>query len=466
MIQLNRSMMERYEIPDHRPQTLRAALFGADGRILGAAARLLDIANERGGDLGALCVTAAAPALRAQDGMFTLLVRGDRADGTPFSEERVVQSILEALEPDADFDALMARAALPQLNLLFVSAGCGAVELMLMARFLYARWSAKLDAPEVLLLDEHPLPETSGTVRAALRALGGRWEASGAFDRWLEAMPLQTLLCDGLSGRLSDQERARAQRDMNYRDDFIAWAEPLVVLTPERRAPEALQDALDGRDFADARLRKARIFDALTALCAAMGFLCGLDSFSQVMRDEELRAWIGRAVFDELMPALPMAKEAIAPDVISAFGRLENSMNDMPLLEIGRGLVRNFPRTLLPAIQAWAEREYDAPARLSLALSAIIMLYAGARENRAGGYEVQRGERAYALTDDPEILRAFSLLAHDVPAETLAYAALADRTLWGADLREIDGLELRVSLCLSSIQRIGLRETLRLQEKG
>ena len=47
----------------------------------------------------------------------------------------------------------------------------------------------------------------------------------------------------------------------------------------------------------------------------------------------------------------------------------------------------------------------------------------------------------------------------------LAYAALAYRDIWGADLREIDGLEMRVAFNLSSIQRIGFRETLRLQSE-
>jgi len=100
---------------------------------------------------------------------------------------------------------------------------------------------------------------------------------------------------------------------------------------------------------------------------------------------------------------------------------------------------------------------------LSLALAAAIMLYAGARENDGGAYEVARGEKAAVIHDDPEILEAFSRLAHDMPAESLAYAALADWAIWGADLREVDGLEMRVTFDLSSIQRIGLRETMRLQ---
>ena len=81
MVQLSRSMMERYEISDRRPQTLRAVIFGADARMLGAVARMLDRANESGADLGAACVTGKAEALSAQDGMFTMLIRGEGLDG-------------------------------------------------------------------------------------------------------------------------------------------------------------------------------------------------------------------------------------------------------------------------------------------------------------------------------------------------------------------------------------------------
>ena len=462
MVQLSLSMMERYEIENRRPGALRAALFGADQRMLGVAARLLDAANERGGDLGALCVDPAAAALRNQDGMFTLLVRGEAEDGSPIREERVVQSIIDALDPEGEFDRLLELAGREELNLLFISGGCTPVETALLARFLYARWEAGLGAPDVLVVEEHPLPEDGENLRACVRALSGGWTRGEAFERWLAEAPFQLLLAESLSGPLADAERV--QREMNYRDDFIAWAEPQLRCTPQLHAPEALADVLEAEDFALACARRERIFDALVFLCAPVGFLCGMHTFAETLRDEKLRAWIGRAFFEELLPALPWSREESAPWVISAFNRLENPMNDMPLLEIGLGLLKHFSRTILPAVRSWAEREFEAPKRLSLALSAAVMLYAGARRGDDGAFEVQRGEERFRLRDDEAILEAFSRLAHDVPSETLAYAVLADRDLWGADLREIDGLELAVACDLSAIQRAGLRETLRLTE--
>ena len=50
-------------------------------------------------------------------------------------------------------------------------------------------------------------------------------------------------------------------------------------------------------------------------------------------------------------------------------------------------------------------------------------------------------------------IERFFTLAHDMPPESLAYAALADRELWHTDLRQIDGLEDRVALDIAAMQR-------------
>lgn len=461
MIQLNRSIMERYEIAARRPATVRAALFGANRATLGVAARLLDRANEGGGDLGAVCVSSAAAALRVQDGMFTLLVRGE-VDESAVREERVVQSVLAAVDPEAEFEDFLAQARRPELALCFLSEDASAVEIALLARFLHARWEARLPAPAVLLLGDAPQPGAASALRAAVAALAREWTGFCDFSAWLDGARFSAALADGMCGPLSDAERDRAQREMNYRDDFLAWAEPHLSCCIEGGSPDLLAAVCDPANFDLAVERKCRIFDALVFLCAPIGFLWGMNSFSEVLRDETLRKFIGGAFFDELLPAMPWPREEISPLVISAFARLENPMNDVPLLEIGKNLLSRFPRTALPAIRDFARREFDAPPRLTLALCAAIMLCAGARANERGEYEVLRGERRFVLRDSAQVLQTFSALAHDMPSESLAYAVLADRDLWGEDLREIDGLELRASLDLSAIQRTGIREALRI----
>ena len=465
MIQLNRSMMDRYEIPARRPDALRCIFFGADALMLGAVYRMIDRANELGRDLGTACVCSlsAADCLNAQDGMLTLMIRGEKPDGTALREERVLQGILAALEPERDFEALLQLAAKPELELIFCHAAPDALETGLIARILVERSAKGLPMPQIFCISDRPEPGCAAELLANVTAVACKWSAG------LPVPDIRAVLAETLCGAITGAERDKRIYEMNYRDDMLAWAEPQLRLSFDGEVPALLQGvegAVSTGDFACLLSRKARIFDSAVFLCASLGFLCGMDNFSQVMKDDQLRDWIGHAFFDEILPGLPYAREDIAPDVISAFERLENPMNDMRLLETGRSLLRDFPRTLLPAVRAYAQENFEAPRHIALALAAAIMLYAGARPDANGDYCVQHGEVTQKLWDDPDILEDFARLAHDMPAETLAYAALANRAAWGADLREIDGLEMRVTFDLSAIQRIGLRQTMKLHAEN
>ena len=455
MVQLSLGMLEHYEIPNRRPGRAQALLLGADRLMLGCAAPLLDAAG-----MGACCVCEAADALRVQDGMYTLLLRGEREDGGAIREECVIQSICQVCAPERDFAEIMAFAG-ADMQLLMMSADADAPSLALAARACYEAWRCRKTLPRLLIFSERPADDCVQARLRAMAAIARGWHGGAEFAAALSNADAQAVLAGRLCGPLNVSERAAAQREMNYRDDFIAWAEPENVCIFEYGAPEDLKCAAGNADYEAARIARTRVFDALVFLCAGLGYLAGRRSFADVLDDEALRGFIGRTFTQEIMPALPLPKEQATQAVISAFSRLENHQNDMPLLEIGGGLLGGMPRSVLPAIRAYAEREFDAPKRLTLALAAAVMLYAGARLNAGGQWEVARGEELSPIYDEAEVLALFSTLAHDMPAETLAYAVLADRSLWGEDLREIPGLEMRMCFDISAIQRAGLMETLR-----
>ena len=248
---------------------------------------------------------------------------------------------------------------------------------------------------------------------------------------------------------------------MNYADGMLHLAEPCAALTIQ--ASPALRERLtvgDGGairvvdDLTPALESKRRYFDAGLFAMAAPGWLLGCNTLCECMKHERLRAFVGRCYADELLPADPNERAALAPQVIQAFERFENPLNDNPILPSVRPLLSRFRRAVLPLMQSWANENFEPPRRLSFALAATIMLYAGARPNAQGRYEVYRGTQVFTLDDDPEALSVFSTLSHDMPPEVLAYAALADRELWqGEDLRQIDGLEARVALDIANLQR-------------
>ena len=220
MQRLCTGMMERYEIENRRPSAVNAVQFGMGEALLATVDRRIDDYNAKsdaGDRIGIACVQAGetghAQRLAAQDGMYTLLVRG-YADEEAVTREQVVQCILQAVDPEAEPDALGALAAAPDIALALVDDTPA-------ARALASRFLA--------------LRQAAGRAAVPLFHLG---EPAG--DWGDEAFPM---LADSLAFRAEADEAARQCAEMNYLDEMLHIAEPharLTLVAPEelpRRFP-------------------------------------------------------------------------------------------------------------------------------------------------------------------------------------------------------------------------------------
>ena len=459
MQRLKRDMLSRYEIPERAPGTLNAVQFGMGEALMGVADRLIDGA---GAGVGIACLgtdakvrQGADPAalLREQDGLYTVLVRGYR-DDQPVRREDVVQCVLR-VPGEEELEALAREPGL-ELGLIDSQTDGGGDALALAARLLKARHAAGMDGLSFICLGN--APDCAERVRASIAE---RVDEPG-FEGWLRSVNnFYPALAEGFAPRADAREAARQCAEMNYADGMLRIAEPFARLVIQAPAPVRRRWPLDGAgeirfvdDIAPLMARKRRLFDAGLFAMAAPGWLLGCDTLSDCMKHERLRAFVGGTYYEELLSAGEGAREEDAAYVIEAFERFENPLNANAILRAGRYLLRRFERGALPLMRAWAEENFEPPRRLSFALAATIMVYAGARPNASGQYEIFRGTQVHTLVDDPEALAVFATLSHDMPPEALAYAALADRELWhGEDLREIDGLEARVALDIANLQR-------------
>ena len=422
MPRLHPDMMARYEIEDHRPARINAVQFGTGEALLGTVDRLID--DARAG-IGIACVEADASGharrLTAQRGLYTVVIRGYVGEEA-VRREQVVQCVLSACGPEG-LDALAHDQEI----------ALGIVD----------------DTPEA-------------------RALAARF-AESRRDLGLGDVPMlrlgEDMLADSLAFRSEPDEARRECAEMNYLDDMLHLAEPYARLTI--RASDQLRaafplDRAGGVRFADeadfrlaARLR-AQVFDAGLFLMAAAGWLNGCDTLSDCMRHKRLRRFVGEGFTREIMPALQDIDRAILERaVIDSFARYENPLNRNRILRAADHLIARFSRGIFPLMRALSEQNFEPPRRLSFALAATIMLYAGARRQpETGACAVARGKQVETLHDDPAAaIKRFFTLAHDMPPESLAYAALADRELWHTDLRQVDGLEARVALDIAAMQR-------------
>ena len=455
MKRLGLGILKDYEIEYNRPDRLAFVQFGDDPMLLGLADRLIDDANRLGANLGVAVVSPGdagyARELKEQDGLFTVFVRGEKGEAR-VHREQVVQCVLQALDPARDEAALQAlcengniRCALLHGDPIGEYAARDRLCEALALRFLSGRWKAGLPAPRVVLLCEDR--DESAELRARWLALARQWRAGDAFEAWLGGMEIVPALSDALTFRCGAEEAARLCTEMNYADAMIHYTEPLARLTVQagadagRCAAAANVEGLEWTDdLAPHFLYKTRIFDAGMFALAAAGRLRGCRTLAECVRDEALRELAGRAMMDEILPALDAERAELAAYVERCYERYGNPMNDNRLEDAARGLAHRFCIGALPAVRAYAAEHFAAPPSLTVALAAMVLLLADTRPEDGGWKTVVDGEKI-PVHESPRALEAFSKLSSDMDPESLAYAVLADRDLWhGEDLRDIDGL--------------------------
>lgn len=455
MKRLNRSILEDYEIQVNRPQRLCGVQIGDDRVLMGLVDRLVDDANAKGANVGLAVVQPGeagfAGQLKEQDGMFTTFVRGE-VNEKPVHREQVVQSVLEALDPVQDDARLLELAADEGIRFLVLHTDetgefaerdrvCAAIA----ARMLAERWRGSVSPVAVIVCGNDV--QCADALKAELIGFADEWGVADGFGAWLDGCRFFPALADCLVFRSSAEEAARLCSQMNYADAMIHLAEPYGLWSIQADEAFRAEFPLDvceqirfTSDLSGDLIRKTRIFDAGLFSLTALGCLHGNETLAECMKDDPLRDLVGHALLDEMLPYMPIDRDALIPYIITCYERYSNPMNDNLLWEAGSGLVHRFNVGILPALRAYADEHFEPPRYLTVALAAVILFYADARL-RDSGYETVVGQTFVPVHESSEVLAAFSRLASDMDPESLAYAVLSDRTLWATDLRDIPGLE-------------------------
>lgn len=442
MKQLKRAIMADYEIADNAPNGVCGVQFGANETLLGVADRLIDDANRAGGHTGLALVAAdgSVEKLREQDNLYTLFARGDLNE-SEVNLEQVIQPFVRLFDPEKDDAALMHFAQTAEIDFILLSkenwdTAAQKQNYSLAARFLLERGKGGKPPVKILIVNQD-----ANAFRAEMAEIFDSWGAEKGYFESCDAIPS---LLEGMARLSTPEEAVRLCERMNYRDTMIHIAEPFARWTIQANAfAFSGENIFFTDDLTEAVRKKRALFDGGIFAFAALGALHGNHTLADCMKDAPLRELAGRAIYDEILPYAGLSREAAAEYVIQCCERWENPMIENRICDAACGLLERFRRGVLPVLKAYCEDRFEAPERLSIALAATILLYAGARWED-GEYRTEIGGEKMILKDDSEALLSFSRLSPDMPAESLTYACLADRALWGMDLRELDGLEMAV----------------------
>ncbi|PAP75390.1 tagaturonate reductase [Rubrivirga marina] len=454
-----------------RPE--RVLQFGTGAFLRGFADPFVAEANASGAFDGRVVMVGStgsgrAAALGAQDGLYTLCVRGLR-DGEPVDETHLVTSVSRALAASADWDAVLALARSPELRLVVSNT----TEIGItddpddrpdldpprsfpgkLAAALAARAEAHgYDGGGLVVLPCELIEGNGDRLREIVEAHAERWELGDAFRDWLDR---EVTFCNTLVDRIvpgnPDDADALFER-LGYTDDLLTVTEPYRLWAIE--GDDALADrlplvGLDGVVVADDltpyRERKVRILNGGHTATVPAAILCGLDTVSEALDDETVGTFVRRAILDEIVPSLridPTMAETFAHAVIDRFANpfVAHALRDITFQQTAKLGVR-----VAPSIREYVETHGEAPPLLCFGVAALL---AAVRPDGADGLSADDAagdwERRWADVDlaDTDELRAFTVVA-----------------LGRWDLDTVEGVPESVADALVAIERDGCRAAL------
>ena len=464
----------------------RAAQFGTGALLRGLVDYIVDAANREGKFNGRVVAIGSTGSGRddlvnAQDGLYTLLIEGVE-NGKAVREHRVIASVSRALSATAQWDAVLALARNPDIEIIISNT----TEIGIvyddgdrpdlhpprsfpgkLTRYLHERARAfNYDSARgVTVLPCELIEQNGAKLREIVLLLATNWKLGEKFVRWIEE---SVSFCDTLVDRIvSGAPRAHrsseVESELGYRDELVTVCEPYrlfaIGANPGTRARLAALVTDDSMmltdDVTPYRERKVRILNGAHSGVVSLALLCGCETVFDAATDTDVGRFIRQVVLDEILPtvALPGA-ERFAREVLERFANpfIAHSLMDITLHGTTKYRLR-----VVPSIVSYARTRKHPPPALSLGFAAFLFFL-------RGDIQAQRTARGLPVPPDDAAGRILGLWAKfgdsDESFAELARSACSDSTLWGTDLSTISGFADTIADNLSAIARHGARSAL------
>lgn len=458
-----------------------------DGNFLrGFADWMIDICNEKGLMRAGVAIAqplpeGMAPRLDAQEGLFTVLLRGVE-NGQAVKSRRVVSCVSRALNPYTQWQAMCALAADPALRFVlsntteagiadieeaFVPGTCPKSFPAKMTALLQARFAALgPSAPGLVFLPCELIEANGSNLQRIVRLHAQRWNLGDDFLAWLDNSNhfLNTLVDRVVSGYpASEAEALRAE--WKYDDALVVAGEPFhlwVIQGPAALADEfplhkAGLEVVWTDDLKPYRTRKVRILNGAHTGTALAAYCAGLDTVQQTTDDPIVSAYLRHIMFEEIVPFVPLPEPERQSYAASIMERFANPFIRHELISIALNSVSKWKVRVLPTVKDYAAGRGTAPRGLAFSLAALLWFYRGKMQGNA--YAGTRAAGAYPIQDDAAVIATMAR-AWQSGDVLPAAALLADTTLWGEDLSKIPGLAAQVRDDLSVIAAQGMQAAL------
>lgn len=433
--------------------------------------------------------TGLGDRLNAQDGIYTLLMRG--VDGGKVVErQEVITSISRCINPYSEFQKYLDCAHNPELRFIVsntTEAGIvyraedkateqppasfpAKVTLLLLER--YKAFGGDLSKGFVFLPCEL-INRNGDHLKKTVLATAANWNLDAAFIEWIEKANIFTsTLVDRIVTGYPRSEVEALWHKAGYRDELFNSCEAFhlwVIEGPASLAEELpLEKAGFHAVFTDNmkpyRDRKVRILNGAHTSTVLAAYLAGKNYVGECMDDPLISGFMKKAIHDEVIPTLSLPPQELEAFASAVYERFSNPFIKHALLSISLNSISKYKARVLPSLEAYVAAKGKVPARLAFGLAALIAFYRGS-EVKDGVLTGKRGADEYTIKDGLPILEKFAQTWKEFDGSAEGAAKVANTILqqtewWGKDLRQIHGLATVIAIYLYAITSSGMKTAL------
>ncbi|EGT0665090.1 tagaturonate reductase [Citrobacter werkmanii] len=421
------------------------------------------------------------PSLSTQDGLYTTIIRGLNEKGEAVSDARLIRSVNREISVYSEYDEFLKLAHDPDMRFVFSNTTEAGISYHAgdrfedapavsypakLTRLLFERFSHFNGASDKgwIIIPCELIDYNGDALRELVLRYAQEWALPETFIQWLDqANTFCSTLVDRIVTGYPRDEVAKLEAELGYHDAFLDTAEHFylfVIQGPKSLASELRLDkyplnVLIVDDIKPYKERKVAILNGAHTALVPVAWQAGLDTVGEAMNDAEIRAFVEKAIYEEIIPVLDLPRDELASFASAVTGRFCNPYIKHQLLSIALNGMTKFRTRILPQLLAGQQASGKLPARLTFALAALIAFYRG-----------ERNGESYPVQDDAHWMTRFQQLwsqHHDrqISTEDLVKAVLAVTEHWEQDLTEISGLVEQVTADLDSILLKGMREAVK-----
>lgn len=452
---------------------------------------MIDKANREGLYQGSIVLCQPiAPGLKeminAQDGIYTLAMRGSE-NGKPVENIETITSVSRCINPYENYEELMELARSADLEVIVSNTTEAGIAYHAgdqltdrppvsfpakVTAFLYERFRAFDGAADkgLLFLPVELIDNNGGELKRLVLKYAREWNLGDAFAAWVEtANKFTSTLVDRIVTGYPRDEISYFQEKLGYEDQILDTSElfNLWVIEGKQEWADILPihktDAhvIWTGDVKPYKKRKVRILNGAHTSTVLAAYLAGYDIVVDFMKDDTIRTFMNRVIYDEVIPTLDLPKEELETFAAAVNDRFANPYIKHKLLDISLNSCSKFNARCLPSLLEYAQQKHCLPKCLTFSLAAFIKFYQGNMQD--GVYTGTRPDgTVYPIKDSPEVLEFFAGVWEKEDAAQIAGEVLSHKDFWsGKDLTEIPGLQDAVAGYLNELADTPVKEIMK-----